>query len=250
VLEVDRVTVEFGGLVAVNGLSFSVSSGEICSIIGPNGAGKTTIFNAITGFTPIESGDIRFHGAPIKGLPPHKVAARGISRTFQHNGLIRDMTVLENVVLGLELHTPSTFSGLVLGSPKSLKAEEEAVTRARLMLRRMNIAELADKIAGGLSFGQQRLVEISRALVSGARLLLLDEPAVGLFETERHTLCAAVKELAAGGVAVLLIEHVLDVVRSVSSRVIVMNYGEKLVECPPDELRSHQSVLDAYSGHA
>jgi branched-chain amino acid transport system ATP-binding protein len=250
VLEVDRVTVEFGGLVAVNALSFSVPPGEVCAIIGPNGAGKTTIFNAITGFVPLRSGDIKFDGVTIAGLPPHKVAARGISRTFQYNGLIRDMTVLENVILGMELHTPSTFFGIVLGLRKSLRAEDEAVERALSMLRKMNIAGLAGTMAGDLPFGQQRLVEISRALVSGARLLLLDEPAVGLFEIERQTLCAALKQLASEGVAVLLIEHVLDVVRSVASRVIVMNYGEKLVECRPDELRTHQSVLDAYSGHA
>ncbi len=249
-LEVDRVTVEFGGLVAVNALSFEIPPGEVCAIIGPNGAGKTTIFNAITGYAPISSGDIRFDGAHIAGLSPHQVAAHGISRTFQHNGLIRDITVLENVILGLTLQTSSTFFGIVLGLPKSLKAETEAVTRARSMLRRMHIDDLADRIVGDLPFGQQRLVEISRALVSGARLLLLDEPAVGLFETERQTLCAAIKQLAAEGVAVLLIEHVLDVVRSVSTRVIVMNYGEKLVECPPEELQTHQSVLDAYLGHA
>jgi branched-chain amino acid transport system ATP-binding protein len=248
VLEVGRITVEFGGLVAVNSLSFTVEPGEVCAIIGPNGAGKTTVFNAITGYVPIKSGTIKFDGVPITGLAPHEVAAHGISRTFQHNGLIGDITVLENVILGLNLHTASTFSGVVFGLPGSLRAETEAVAQARAMLRRMQIAEHAGKIVNDLPSGQQRLVEISRALVSGAKLLLLDEPAVGLFETERRNLCSVLKQLAQDGVAILLIEHVLDVVRSVSSRVIVMNYGEKLVECPPEDLQKHQSVLDAYLG--
>lgn len=249
-LEVDRVTVEFGGLTAVKGLSFQVAKGEVCAIIGPNGAGKTTIFNAITGFTRINAGAVRFEGRPITGLAPNRIAARGISRTFQHNGLIRDLSVLENVILGEELRTESSFLGVIFGLPKAIKAELTSTRRARAMLEKMRLSAFESKLAGDLPFGQQRLVEISRALVSGAKLLMLDEPAVGLFEAERQTLCALLKELASEGVAILLIEHVLDVVRSVSDRVIVMNYGEKLVECSPNELGRHQSVLDAYLGHA
>ncbi len=248
-LEVDRVTVEFGGLIAVDELSFAAGAGEVCAIIGPNGAGKTTLFNAITGFVPLKSGAIRFDGASVGGLPPHKVAAHGVSRTFQHNGLIGDLTVLENVILGSELTIRTGVMGTVLGLPGALHAEREATARARGILAGMGLSELADSLAGELPFGQQRLVEICRALASGAKLLLLDEPAVGLFETDRRMLCAAISRLAADGVCVLLIEHVLDVVKAVADTVLVMNYGQLLAQCAPDALSSHQAVLDAYLGH-
>jgi branched-chain amino acid transport system ATP-binding protein len=221
-----------------------LAAGEICAIIGPNGAGKTSVFNAISGFAPVHSGAVTFMGKPITGLMPHQVAARGIGRTFQHNGLIPGMTVLENVLLGKAATMQQGLLALIFGTPLARKEEADAVLASRVMLQQMQIGEFAHV----LSFGQQRLVEISRALVSGAKLLLLDEPAVGLFETERQNLCAVLRDVASRGVSILLVEHVLDVVKAVSSRIIVMNHGEKIVECSPQELQSNPLVRDVYLG--
>jgi branched-chain amino acid transport system ATP-binding protein len=248
VLDINNVTVKFGGLVAVSRLSFRVGEGEICAVIGPNGAGKTSLFNAITGFAPLEHGCISFNGRQLGGLAPHQIAAHGICRTFQNNGIIAEMTVLENVITGLELTTASSFAGAILGLPASRRAEREATAKAKSMLAAMGLDSAASRIAGDLPSGQQRLVEIARALVSGARLLLLDEPASGLFETERQMLCDEIRRVAGSGVSVLLIEHVQDVVR-VADRVIVMNQGAKIAECAPAELNRHKAVLEAYLGH-
>lgn len=248
-LEVNGLTVMFGGLVAVKELSFTVAAGEVCAIVGPNGAGKTTVFNAITGFAPVQSGSVQFDGKEILGLPPHRIAACGIGRTFQHNGLIPDMTVLENVMLGRTTEMRAGIAGVIFGSPRARAEEAEALATSQSMLRLLNMDKFARMRTDLLPFGQQRLVEISRALVSGAKLLLLDEPAVGLFETERRNLCAVLKQLAGRGVGILLVEHVLDVVKAVSDRIIFMNHGEKLVECSPEELQSNERVREVYLGH-
>jgi len=249
VLEVRNLTVQFGGLIAVNDLSFDIKPGEVCAVIGPNGAGKSSLFNAITGYVPVASGEIRFNNIKIQDLPPHRVAALGIARSFQHNGLVKDMTVLENVILGLELATKSSLAGVIFGLPGSARAEIAAVKKARAMLELIGLTGLQDRTAGDLPFGQQRSVELGRVLVSGAKMLLLDEPAVGLTARERRNLTAMLRQVAGLGVGIILIEHVLDVVRSAADRVIVMNYGSKLVECAPSELHSHQSVVEAYLGH-
>ncbi len=249
-LEVDRVTVQYGGLVAVKELSFTVKPGEICAIVGPNGAGKTSIFNAIDGFTAVQSGSIQFDGKEILGLPPHKIAALGIGRTFQHGGLIPDLTVLENVMLGRTTEMQAGLPSVIFGGERSRKEEASALAASLSMLRMMKLEKLAHTRTDLLPAGQQRLVEISRALVSGAKLLLLDEPAVGLFESERINLCAVMKQFAIEKVGILLVEHVLDVVRAVSDRVIFMSYGEKLAECKPDELHNIERVRDIYLGHA
>ena len=170
-LEVSNLSVQFGGLAAVSELSFKVSKGEVFTMMGPNGAGKTTAFNAIGGFVKASSGSVRFDGQNVLGWAPEKIATLGIRRTFQNNGILREMTVLENVLTGLELDIVSSFWGSALGLPASARAEKAAVAKARLMLADMDIADLEDRNAGDLSFGQQRLVEIARALVAGARLI-------------------------------------------------------------------------------
>lgn len=248
-LDVRNLTVRFAGLTAVDDLSFSVKRGEIFTMMGPNGAGKTTAFNAIGGFITA-TGQVSFLGKPISGMMPAQIAALGIRRTFQNNGILREMTVLENVLTGLELATPSTFWGCVTGWPTSGKAEREATGRARAMLKQMDIADLADRPAGDLSFGQQRLVEIARAMVAGAQLIMLDEPAVGLSPGDRLHLGQALRELAASGIAILLVEHVQDLVMAVSDQVLVLNYGKKIAQCHPDEIRNNKDVLEVYLGHA
>ena len=249
-LDVRNLTVQFAGLTAVSDLSFSVKPGEIFTIMGPNGAGKTTAFNAIGGFTRPKTGSVTFNGHTLTGLPPEKIAGLGIRRTFQSNGILREMTVLENVLTGLELDTHSTLLGVITGMPGSARAECEATARARQTLGEMGITDLADRMAGDLSFGQQRMVEIARAIAAGASLIMLDEPAVGLSPSERGHLGDELKKLAAQGIAVLLVDHVQDLVMAVSDQVLVMNYGKKIAQSTPQEVRQNKEVLEAYLGYA
>lgn len=249
-LDVTGLSVRFGGLAAVSDLSFSVRPGEVFTMMGPNGAGKTTAFNAIGGFVRATAGQVCFDGQDLIGMPPDRIASLGIRRTFQNNGILREMSVLENVLTGLELDTASTFWGSALGWPSSGRAERAAVTKARRMLADMEIADLEDRNAGDLSFGQQRLVEIARALVAGARLIMLDEPAVGLSPSERAHLAATLRGLARTGIAILLVEHVQDLVMAVSDQVLVLNYGKRIAQCVPADLKNNAEVLEAYLGHA
>lgn len=208
------------------------------------------MFNAISGFVKPAVGTIRFDGRIIGGLPPHRIAARGIQRTFQSNGLLKEMTVIENVLTGLALSTSSSLAGVVFNLPGSLRAERKALARTHHMLERMGLADLATRPVGDLSFGQQRLVEISRAMVAGARLIMLDEPAVGLSISERNILIQSVRKLADDGIGILLVEHVQELVMAVSDRVMVLHHGCKIAEGTPGEVRRNEVVLNAYLGHA
>ncbi|ABE34954.1 ABC transporter family protein [Paraburkholderia xenovorans LB400] len=249
-LDVQDLCVQFAGLKAVQDLSFSVKPGQIITLMGPNGAGKSTAFNAIGGMIRPTSGKVHFDGRDITGERPAKVAALGIRRTFQNNGILREMTVIENVLTGLELSTQSTFWGAVTGMPGSSRAERDAVRRARSALEQMGVPEIAERIAGDLSFGQQRLVEIARATVARARMIMLDEPAVGLSPGERVHLGSVLRELAANGMAVLMVEHVQDLVMAVSDEILVLNYGKKIAHCAPSEIRHNRDVLEVYLGRA
>ena len=249
-LELRNVTVRFGGLVAVNGVSFSVAKGEICALIGPNGAGKTSLFNAVSGNVVADSGSILFRGEEIRLLTPHEISTRGARRTFQNGGLFPDLTALENVLVGLHAQVGSRFFGLLFGR-RSAAAEIVATARARELLSLMGVGGLTDQKAGGLSVGQQRIVEIVRALATNPPLLLLDEPAVGLSPPARKQLAAVIRMLARDrGVGILLIEHAIELVMSVADRVIVLNEGRKVADASPDEVRADRAVLEAYLGHA
>jgi len=247
-LHVENMTVRFAGLTAVNDLSFQVSPGEIFTMMGPNGAGKTTAFNAITGFVRPASGMVSYKGQSLLGLAPDDIARLGVRRTFQNNGILREMTVLENVLTGLELAIPHTFWRTVLCAPSARRAEREAVAKSRAILERLGIGALADRTAGDLSFGQQRLVEIARAVVADAQLIMLDEPAVGLSPSDRHHLGIVLKGLAEQGIAIVLVEHVQDLVMAVSDRILVLNYGKCLAEGEPELVRNNKAVLEAYLG--
>jgi branched-chain amino acid transport system ATP-binding protein len=247
-LEVRDLSVRFGGLAAVDHLSFRVERGSVFTMMGPNGAGKTTAFNAIGGFTPPTEGTVNFDGQEIAGMRPERIAALGVRRTFQNNGILREMSVLENVLTGLHLDIRASFASTVLGLPAGRRAEADAVKRARAMLAEMEIADLEGRMAGDLSFGQQRLVEIARALVAGARLIMLDEPAVGLSPSERMHLADVLRGLARRGMTVLLVEHVQDLVMAVSDEVLVLNYGKKISQGTPSEVRENKEVLEAYLG--
>jgi branched-chain amino acid transport system ATP-binding protein len=249
-LELSDVTVRYGGLTAVAGVSFAVEPGEVRAIIGPNGAGKTSLFNAVTGHAALARGTIRFRGGRIDGLAPHVISARGVRRTFQNGGLFGELTALENVLAGLHTETPSGFFGALLGLPGARRAERAATARARELLALMAVGPLADRPAGTLSGGQQRMVEIVRALATRPPLLLLDEPAVGLAPAVREQLLEVIRRLVRQeGIAVVLIEHAIEFVMTVSDRIVVLNDGKLIAEGTPAEVRGNRDVLEAYLGH-
>jgi branched-chain amino acid transport system ATP-binding protein len=248
-LELSDVTVRYGGLTAVAGVSFDVQPGEVRAIIGPNGAGKTSLFNAITGHAPLNAGAIRFRGERIDGLAPHVVSGRGVRRTFQNGGLFGELTALENVLAGLHTRIPSGLAGVLFGLPGARAAEREATARARGLLGLMGIDHVADQPAGALSGGQQRMVEIVRALATRPPLLLLDEPAVGLAPAVREQLLGVIRRLVRDeGIAVVLIEHAIEFVMSVSDVIVVLNDGKLIAEGTPADLPQNREVLEAYLG--
>ena len=248
-LEVRGACVRFGGLAAVNEVSFQAEPGEVRALIGPNGAGKTTLFKAIAGEEPLSAGSIRFQGAPIHALTPHEVSALGIRRTFQNGGLFGDLTALENVLAGLHTRVPSSFGGLLLGTRAAKAAEKDGTRKARALLEMMGIPHVADQWARDLSGGQRRMVEIVRALATDPPLLLLDEPAVGLAPPARAELMKIIRRLVEEeNVAVILIEHAIEFVMTVCDTLMVLNEGEIIAEGPPEEVRRNREVLEAYLG--
>jgi branched-chain amino acid transport system ATP-binding protein len=250
-LELRNVSVHFSGVRALTDVSFCAYPGEVRAVIGPNGAGKTTLFNAVTGYVEPTSGQILFRGDEIQGLLPHVVSAHGIRRTFQNGGLFGDITVLENVLCGYHTRIDSGFLGLLLGGRAAAAAEREAVARARALLDFMGIRELENRTAKDLSGGQQRMVEITRALSTDAPLLLLDEPAVGLTPPVRDQLLEVIRRLAGErGIGVLLIEHAIEMVMKGADVIVVLNGGQAIAEGKPEEIRKNREVLDAYLGYA
>ena len=248
-LEVSGASVRFGGLTAVNDVSFEAEPGEVRALIGPNGAGKTTLFKAIAGEEPLSGGTIRFQGEPLQALTPHEISARGVRRTFQNGGLFGELTALENILAGLHTRIPSSFGGLLLGTRGAKTAEKNGTRRARDLLEMMGIPHVADQWARDLSGGQQRMVEIVRALATDPPLLLLDEPAVGLAPPAREELMKIIRRLVEEErIAVILIEHAIEFVMTVCDTLMVLNNGELIAEGPPEEVRQNREVLEAYLG--
>jgi branched-chain amino acid transport system ATP-binding protein len=245
ILEVRNLTKRFGGLTAVAGLDFDLREGEILGLIGPNGAGKTTTFNIIAGSYPADEGEIRFAGEPILGLPPHRIARLGIMRTFQHNRPFAGMPVLENVMVGA--HT--RFSRNVF-SRKASNEERKQRQRAQELVEFVGLDGLRDADVGTLSFGQGRLLEIARALAGEPRVILFDEPAAGLTPAELDRLAGIIRGIAERGIAVLLIEHDMRFLLPLASRVVVLNFGARIAEGTPAEVRSQRAVMEAYLGDA
>ncbi|WP_456433668.1 ABC transporter ATP-binding protein [Nitratifractor sp.] len=248
-LEVRNVTMKFGGVTAIDDLSFKVEKGQIYGLIGPNGAGKTTIFNIITGnYLPTE-GQILFDGQDITGTKPHKVVDKGIARTFQNIRLFKSMTVLENVLIGFHDRIRYSYLEAILRFPRFHTYERRIRAEAMGLLEEFGIASFADTNATALSYGNQRKVEIARALATQPRLLLLDEPAAGMNPIETEDLSRIIHKIKADyDLTVLLIEHDMKFVNAMCDRVTVLDYGEKIFEGPPAEAIVDERVISAYLG--
>jgi len=246
VLDVKDARKEFGGLVAVNDVSFQVRAGQILGLIGPNGAGKSTTFNLVTGVLPATRGQVTLRGQQIQSLPSREIAARGVARTFQHVKMIPTMTVLENVALGAHLRGQAGVASAVLRLDRT--EEKRLLREAQKQLERIGMADRMHELAGNLALGPQRLMEIARALCADPMLLLLDEPAAGLRLKEKQALAAVLRQLRDEGMAILLVEHDMDLVMGLVDRVVVMEFGTKLIEVTPEEVQASPAVRAAYLG--
>jgi branched-chain amino acid transport system ATP-binding protein len=249
VLSIEHVGVRFGGLVALSDLDFAVGEGEIVSLIGPNGAGKTTAFNIMTGFLAPTQGVVRYRGTVLAGRKPHEIADLGLIRTFQRTSVFPNDTVYDNVLIGLHRSNRIRLASSAFGLPRARASERTLRARAEEIVKRVGLWARSSDLAGSLPYGEQRLVGVALALAAQPSMLLLDEPVSGMNASETHRFVDLIRDIRDSGVTILLVEHDMPMVMSVSDRIVVLNYGRIIAEGPPQAIRSNPAVIEAYLGN-
>ncbi len=247
-MKLSDITIHFGGLTAVDSVSFELEKGTIFGLIGPNGAGKTTLFNIISGVYKPSRGDIFFKEQKISGLPPFKINKLGIARTYQNIQLFNNMTVLENVMVGFHSRTTSGVVSSIFSFPSQKREEKNIRENSRDIINLMGLDDKQEDLAHSLSYGDQRLLEICRAIASGPEIILLDEPAAGMNSKEKDDLMRIIKKVQDLGIAILIVEHDMKVIMGITDEVFVLNYGKQIAHGRPDEIQKNQAVIEAYLG--
>ena len=247
-LSIEHVAMHFGGIIALSDLNFFVNEGEVVSLIGPNGAGKTTAFNIVTGFQRPTKGEVRYRGSPLNNLKPHEVTSLGLARTFQRTSVFQNVSVYENLMIGLHRRGRSRLWDTLLALPRERRSESELRERAHEILALVGIDRRARELAGSLAYGEQRLLGVALALATDPSMLLLDEPVSGMNETETARFMQLLKRLRGLNITILLVEHDMRMVMGVSDRVVVLNYGRIIAEGPPAAIQGNPEVIRAYLG--
>lgn len=247
-LQVENVAKHFGGLVAISDMTFSVAEGEIVSLIGPNGAGKTTAFNIVTGFLTPSHGAVSYRGQPLAGMKPQAIADLGLIRTFQRTSVFPNDTVYDNVLIGLHRRSKVGLLPSIFGLPRARQSEARLKAEAAELVEWVGLGRRAHDPAGSLSYGEQRLVGVALALAAQPSMLLLDEPVSGMNASETHTFVQLIRKIRDRGITILLVEHDMPMVMSVSDRIVVLNYGRIIAQGPPEVIRNDPAVIEAYLG--